>query len=281
MTAFVVVAAALVILSLAVLILALRSPRTATNSSRAAANRDIYRSQLAELEREHADGSLRTADYQSAQTELQRRLLVEALPEEGDATPPPATSPRLTAFALLVAIPLVAVSGYLALGTPRALDPQALVQRPQVTPAQIEAMVTRLAERLKEHPEDIQGWMMLARSYKNLGRLPEAANAYSKIEADVAKNPDLLTDYAEILASIAKSFKGKPAKLVEQALKLDSNHPRGLLLAGVAALEKKEYKTTIAYWEKLLPMVEPGSQNEAMIQGGLAKLREQAKNAKP
>lgn len=142
-------------------------------------------------------------------------------------------------------------------------------------------MVVRLAERLKEHPEDTQGWMMLARSYKNLGRLPEAANAYSKIEADVAKNPDLLTDYAEILASIAKSFKGKPAKLVEQALKLDSNHPRGLLLAGVAALEKKEYKTTIAYWEKLLPMVEPGSQNEAMIQGGLAKLREQAKNAKP
>lgn len=281
MTTFLLCAATLVIISLCLLCLPLwRRQLPEPRASRAAINRDIYRNQLAELEREHKDGALSAADYQSAQTELQRRLLAETSDDTEQQTP--AASPsRFTALALLLAIPLAAIGSYLILGSPQALDPQALVQRPQVTPAQIEAMVTRLAERLKDHPEDTQGWMMLARSYKNLGRLPEAADAYSKIEANVAKSPDLLTDYAEILASIAKSFKGKPSKLIEQALKLDSNHPRGLLLAGVAAMEKKEYKTTIAYWEKLLPMVEPGSQNEAMIQDGLAKLREKAKNAKP
>lgn len=279
MTAFIPYAFLLLLLTVAVLAWPLWRQHRDAGNDRTEANRAIYRSELDELEREFADGNLGERDLVLARNELQRRLLADAETgaERGEADIHPS---RRLAIALMILVPLLAVGGYAKLGQPEAMDPEARARPPQVTAAQIEGMVAGLAKRLQDNPGDIQGWFMLARSYKALDRLPEAAAAYAKVESEVAKNPDLLTDYAEILGSIQKSFQGKPATLLVQALKLDPQHPRGLMLAGVAAMEKKDYKTTIAYWERLLPLVEPGSEMEAMIKGGLEKLRKSQASAK-
>ena len=278
MTTFILCSAALVLISLVFLVRPLWLARSDSSARRDEANLAIIRSQMAELEREFADGSLGAEERDAARTELQRRLLSEAQP--GTATTLDLRPSHATAAALMLLLPVLAVGGYLWLGKPQALDPAAVERPQQVTAAQIEGMVAGLAKRLQDNPGDTQGWLMLARSYKALDRLPEAAEAYAKVEAEVNKNPDLLTDYAEILATVHQSFQGKPAKLVEQAIKLDPQHPRGLLLAGVVAMEKKDYKTTIMYWERLLPLVAPGSEAEAMIKGGLEKLRKPQSPAK-
>ena len=236
-----------------------------------AANLTVLRSQMAELALDHRAGQLSDADFALAQTELQQRLLNEGTGETPPTDPAPA-SPA-TAYVLMGLIPLLAFAAYHWLGQPQALDPS-IRERPQeVTQAQIEGMVARLAARLKQNPTDTQGWLMLARSYHQLDRLPEAADAYSKVEGEVAKNPDLLTDYAEVLGTLQQSFKGKPTEMIKAAIALDPNHPRGLLLAGVAAMERRDTKAAIAYWERLLPLLEPGSEAEAMIRGALAKLK--------
>jgi cytochrome c-type biogenesis protein CcmH len=41
----------------------------------------------------------------------------------------------------------------------------------------IEGMVSGLAERLKGHPDDVEGWLRLIRSYSVLGRMEAAADA--------------------------------------------------------------------------------------------------------
>jgi len=277
MTVFILIAAVLVLISLFILVRPLWQVRADTSARRDEANLAIIRSQLAELDREFADGTLGEEEREAARTELQRRLLAEARPTAGGALD--LRPSHATAAGLMLLLPVLAVGGYVWLGKPQALDPAA-VERPQaVTAAQIEGMVAGLAKRLQDNPGDTQGWLMLARSYKALDRLPEAAEAYAKVEAEVNKNPDLLTDYAEILGTIHQSFQGKPAQLVTQAIKLDPQHPRGLMLAGVAAMEKGDYKTTIMYWERLLPLVEPGSEAEAMIKGGLEKLRQRPASA--
>lgn len=254
--------------------LGLRAPKA--RADRKTANLAIFRDQLAELEREKADGSLADADFEQARRELQRRLLEEVEPEAGAMeTPASHASSRKTAIALLVLLPIVALFGYGVLGNPRALDPAQTVAKPKMSPDQINAMVAQLAARMQANPDDLQGWLMLARSYKVLGRYDEAATAYGKAEKAIEGDPDLLASYAETLAMAGgKGLQGKPAALVDKALKIDPGHGHSLFLAGAAAMEAGDAKKGIAYWEALLPQVEPGSDIDRMLREGIDKMKQ-------
>ncbi|MDP3441197.1 MAG: c-type cytochrome biogenesis protein CcmI [Azonexus sp.] len=246
-------------------------------ANRKVANLAIFRDQLAELERENNAGTLAESEFESARLELQRRLLEEVEPEDAAAlaTPAIAGSSRKTAVALLVLMPILALIGYALLGNTKALDPTQTAAPPQMTAEQIDGMVAKLAERMQANPDDMKGWLMLARSYKTMGRYEEAAQAYGKAEKLVNEDPDLLASYAETLAMAnGKGLQGKPRELALRALKLDAKHPHSLFLAGAAALEAGDNKQGIAYWETLLPDVEPGSEIDQMLRSGIEKMKQ-------
>ncbi|MCE1182818.1 MAG: c-type cytochrome biogenesis protein CcmI [Rhodocyclales bacterium] len=245
------------------------------STDRKAANLAIFRDQLAELEREKAEGSLAEADFAQAKSELQRRLLEEVEPGEGEGQAAQTAPARKLAVVMALLVPLLGLLGYGILGNPRALDPEARVARPQMTPEQIEGMVAKLAARMEANPDDPKGWIMLGRSYKSLGRYEDAAKAYSKAEKAIAEDPDLLASYAETIAMAnGKGLSGKPTQLIEQALKLDPQHGHSLFLAGAAAMERGDRKAGIAYWESLLPQVEPGSEIDQMLRDGIDKMKQ-------
>lgn len=244
-------------------------------AGRQQANLAIFRDQLAELERERREGALADGDFEQARRELQRRLLEEIEPA-ADAPPPDAHAPsRKTAIAILVLLPIVAVVAYGMLGKPQALDPRQTAAQPKMTPEQIDAMVAKLAERMQANPDDLQGWLMLARSYKTLNRYEEAAAAYGKAEKVINDDPELLASYAETIAMASgQGLTGKAAQLIERALKLDPQQPHALFLAGAAAMEAGDTEKAIAYWEALLPQVEPGSEIDRMLRGGIDKMKQ-------
>jgi cytochrome c-type biogenesis protein CcmH len=239
-------------------------------------NLNIFRDQLAELEREKAEGTLADADFDQAHSELQRRLLEEVEPADADAAVPVSDAPsRKTAIALLVLLPILAAAGYAALGKPQALDPAQTAAPKPMTPEQINGMVAKLAERMQANPDDMQGWLMLGRSYKTMGRYEEAAAAFANAEKLIDESPELLASYAETLAMAeGKGLRGKPRQLIDKALKLDPKHPHTLFLAGAAAMEAGENKKGVAYWEALLPEVEPGSEIDQMLRSGIEKMKE-------
>lgn len=251
-------------------------PQGKVSTRRKDSNLAIYRSQIVELERERADGELSEPEFVEASRELKRRLLedVEAGEETGD---PARTQPsRKLAALLVVLVPALAVAGYLQLGNPRALDPFATASTESMTPDQIEGMVAKLADRLKTAP-DGEGWLMLARSYKSLGRLPEAAGAYEKAAELIDDNPDLLTDYADLLATQSGgSLRGKPLALVKKALSLDPNHVIALWLAGTAAFDNREYGAAVALWERARRALPEGSEDAQTLNDGIQEAQKRA-----
>jgi cytochrome c-type biogenesis protein CcmH/NrfG len=71
-----------------------------------------------------------------------------------------------------------------ALGGPRP---------PAARAAPVASLVAGLERRLREHPGDAGGWLLLARSYEHLGRLDEARAAYRQAVVLGAGDPELAT----------------------------------------------------------------------------------------
>lgn len=252
----------------------------AAASEQQALTLQILRDQQHELEQERALGQMSEAAYTQAHAELQRRVLEElGDAESGRAAVASAsgagrTWPKL-AVVLALGMTALASLGYVAWGNPRALQPGA-TEPQQVTPEKILQMVNRLAARLKDNPDDLEGWLKLAQSYKMLGRYPEAADAFAKAESKVRTDAGLLASYAETLGMVSdKGLQGKPTALLQAALKLNPQEPNALLLAGAAAMERRDFTAAVTYWEQLLPMVEPGSEIDQALRDSIERIRQQ------
>lgn len=280
MTAFWLIAALLAAVALAFLLPPLLrrrgipdpAPRNATNIA-------IHRDQLRELETDLAAGTLGREQYDEARRDIEQRLLDDV--RTGDGTGAAPAAGRRTAIAAAAAVPVAAILLYLAVGNPAALAPGAATRDGHaITREQIEGMVERLAERMKENPDDVKGWTMLGRSYAVLDRHAEAAAAY--VNAVKRSEPDaqLLADYADALAMArGRNLKGEPERLIAQALKVDPRNVKALLLAGTVAFQDRKFKDAIAYWERILKVVPPDSDIADSVRDSIADARKFAGTA--
>ena len=269
MGGFVLAAAILVAVTLVVLLRPWnRKPKPAAGST-SDINAGIYRDQLAELDRDLAAGTLSADDHAQARAELQRRLL-----DDVSATDTPAATTggmKHTALLLAVTLPLAAAGLYAWLGTPAALDPLA---RAAPTQQNVEKMVADLAARMEKNP-DPRGFVVLARSYRAMGRLPEAEAAFERIGPALQENATLLAEYADVLASRAMgNLEGKPMALVNQALKVEPENPMALSLAATAAYNRGDYAQAIARWQQIQRVVPPDSEDARWLTDAIAKTRE-------
>ncbi len=279
MTAFIVAAAATVAIVLVLLMRPYFGRLAPGESSRAQLNAAIYREQFAKLEQDLAEGTLGQADYAQAKAELQRRVLEDT--DVADQQASVVGAPRKTMIGVALAVPVVAGALYLQIGTPAAMDPLALqaaaAGHGQVTtPQELEQMVASLAQRLEQEPGNLKGWSMLARSYKAMGRPVEAQKAFERAGAFIDDDPEMLASYADVVASNAGTLAGKPTQLIDKALRVDPNHPMSLWLKGTADFEQKKYPQAIATWERLVAMLQPGSDDARMLEGAINDARAKA-----
>lgn len=239
----------------------------------------VYREQLAELERELAQGSLDQAGFDLSHQELTQRLLEDAPPSQSSAAPTPATNkrPKLLLAGMAVLIPLMAFSAYFLVGTPMALDPQLSAQAhgdEQLTPERLASMADQLAERLQNEPNNAEGWVMLGRIQRALARYDEADLALQKSLA-LARNDDVMIERAEVLAQKNNgNFKGEPWAIINAVLKVDPTHGNALLLAGSAAFSEGRFKEALAYWERVKASLPPASPDAAALAEAIDQARE-------
>ena len=277
MTPFVLIAVAMVAIALAwVLVPLLR--RGTPGIAREASNVAILRDQLRELDADLATGTMPRDRYEQSKRELEDRAIEESREIRGAAAPP-SQSAAWTAAIIAGAIPIAALLLYVVLGNHEAFAPIAAQRAKgaaehEVTPQEVEAMAAKLAARLEKEPDNVDGWVMLARTYYALNRHADAARAFDRAIAIIPANADLLADYADSLGAAEGGLRGKSLELIERALKADPTHWKALALAGTAAFNRKDYKGAVAYWERMKATVPPGSPIAGSIDSSIAEARE-------
>lgn len=245
---------------------------------RRAANVAAYRQRLAELDADAAAGLVDADTLASLRAELDARLLRDA--DDGEAAVPRARRQVALTVGLGVLALGVALYGYFQDGSWRAqmqiaAAPQDAVQRAEQQ-ASVDQMVTALAQRLEQNPNDVDGWVLLGRSSFALQRYADAAAAYAKANAITAQQePDLLANEGEALAMASeRQLVGRPQALFDAALALDPQHLKALWYAGLAAEQAGELDTARRHWRVLagqdLPDALRGALDERLQQTGVA-----------
>ena len=273
MIAFYLSAAALVVAALVLLLRPWwrRDRRTASADSQAALNVVIHRDRMAEIERDHLVGTLAAPDLDEAREELQRQLLEDTAAAD---TASASLGDRRVGIALGILLPVFAIGLYALLGSPAAILPVA--ERTQQATADMEQLTMRLAQKLDQSPDNPEGWAMLARSYKSLGRWDDAERAFGRVGPTLDKSAELLAEYAEMLAQRDNGFGERARGLIRKALALDPRNMLALFLGGGEAFESGRYAEAVTLWERLLPQLEAGGEDAQLVEASIARARERS-----
>lgn len=271
---FVLVAATLVLVASAVVILPLTRAAPAPEGEKGGERLAVLAHGMRELDAELEAGTLDRGEYEEAKRELERQAL------EADATPRNRAvrggrSGWVAALVAGIALPLLAVVLYVALGQPAALSGRvnAVAHAGDGSDsAELAAMTRMLARRLKQSGGDAQGWLLLARSYRSIGRLQDAVSAYRKVAALTPDNADLLVEYANTLSvSRSRNLAGEPSQLIERALKIDPDNLNALALAGAAALQAGKRADAVRDWTHLKSLIPADSPDRLRVEALIAR----------
>lgn len=175
---------------------------------------------------------------------------------------------RRWVWSLVLAVPLLVVIVYARLGHPVAANPaHQLHQQSPLT------MVDKLAQRLRENPDQPEGWLMLGRSYQVLSRYAEAAMAYEQAEPLALQDVDTLTDWIESRMQAAQGhFDARSLELLRKAQALEPEHHAVLLLGGLAALDRGDQAAAKRLLKRLQTLTPEGSPDRAALDRALEEL---------
>jgi cytochrome c-type biogenesis protein CcmH len=251
-------------------------------ATREAFDRAVYRDQLKELQREVARGAVAENEAATARLELQRRLL--AADSEDKAATAGARRPLL-AGALALAIMLLAGGLYWRLGAPSVPDdPYAdrQAERDQVAQQQaqlnqIHAMVAKLADEMKQHPDDLEGWLRLGRSYAVLGQPDDAGAAFAQAEKLKPNDPAVLMAEAQALMAgrpLSEELTPQVVALLDRIQTIDPDEPAVLWYLGLHAAQQGDFKTARADWEAVKEKMPPGSDEARTVATALDAIKD-------
>lgn len=176
----------------------------------------------------------------------------------------------LLAVALL--LPASALLLYRLVGAPEALDAANVAAPAQHTAADMAQAIAGLAAKLKEHPDDPQGWALLGRAYEATNRAEESRDAFKQAHEHAPDDADLAVEYAQSLALAAPDHRiqGESRALLEGVLAKDANNQRALWLIGISDYQAAQYANAIATWKTLLPLLAPDSDVARSVRNEIA-----------
>ncbi len=238
----------------------------------------VYRDQLAEIERDLAAGLVGKTEAEAARVEISRRLLAAsdaaqaALPT-GNAMSA-AWRRRTVAVASLLALPIVAGSLYLVLGSPELASGQPVTQYDvAATPQSIEALVTEAEARLARNAQDGRGWEILAPIYMRLGRYSDSVAAWRHTLQLLGDSAEREANLGEALTAEANDVVTADAKTAFiRAVTLDKTNVTARYYLGLAAEQDGQRDKAANIWRDLIAEAPAGTPWVIDVRNALARV---------
>ena len=281
---------------------------TETSGGRGEHGLRVYRDQLDELERDHAQGRIGSEDLAAARIEIQRRMLAadaESRTAADRASVPVSPSRRMLMVVLLVFfVPAAALAAYMHLGNPTLpnqpfadrADERLAAQRARAqAAAQVPSnprgqasdpdgqhegmgeMVARLEQRLKDDPRDLEGWLLLGRSYLVSRAYPKAAEALRQAVGLSQGDPRTLAAYGEALTMAADgSVTPEALAAFEKAIERMPGEPRARFYIGLAAAQGEDFTAALKHWVSLEADTPVGAGWEGLLKGHIDRVAGQS-----
>ncbi len=267
MTLFWSIAVAMIALAMAFVVPPFLRKRAQTGVSQDALNLSVIKQQLAELDADLANGTLDQSQYEAARKDLEIELLSDVSPDEGAANSATEKSGRSALAVAGIGIPLLTLALYQTLGNQEIIPLLAQGnEHPASDPTQglppMEELVAKLAARLQQEPDNLDGWIMLGRSYMAMGQEAQALQSYETAYRMAPENTALLLNYAEALAKMhGNRFAGRAAELIEKAVELEPTNANGLWMMGLVHYERGAFSKAVESWQRLARMMPADSED--------------------
>jgi cytochrome c-type biogenesis protein CcmH len=218
-------------------------------------NATVYRDQLEEIEGDLARGLIGEAEAEAAHLEVARRLLAADADAKGKGGPvTTGTWPRVALIAVALALPLAVLGLYLSFGSPRLPDqPLAARLKDPASEKSVGALVARVEARLRAHPEEGEGWDVIAPVYMNVRRYGDAADAYENAIRLLGPSAKRLSGYGQARVLEQGGLVTEEARgALERALGLDATLVEPRILLTIAKEQDGDYAAAIEDWRGLL-----------------------------
>ncbi|MEQ8333473.1 c-type cytochrome biogenesis protein CcmI [Nisaea sp.] len=141
--------------------------------------------------------------------------------------------------------------------------------------AMIQSMVDRLASRMEEEPDDLDGWIRLARAYGVLGKTEAAKNAQANAARLAPDDLNIQLAYARALFPPGTPETGMTEEfvaLVGHIRDLAPKNPDGLFYGGLVAFRNGDAATAKALWSELLALMGPDAPARGMLEARIKAL---------
>ena len=221
--------------------------------TRDAFNAAVYRDQLVEVESDRARGLIGEAEAEAARIEIARRLIAA----DGKESAPDSTNGGFPAKAAMIVVavmlPVAALALYLAYGSPRLPDqPLAVRLQDPANEQNLAALVARVEARLRAHPEEGEGWEVIAPVYMGWRRFGDAAQAYAQAIRLLGPSAQRLSGQGQALVLKNDGVVTEEArKALEQALALDPTLLEPRILIAIAKEQDGHYAAAVEDWRAL------------------------------
>ncbi|XEG74386.1 c-type cytochrome biogenesis protein CcmI [Pseudomonas sp. abacavir_1] len=246
----------------------LRGRRAQAEEDRTALNVALYQERLAELDAQHAAGTLDDAQLQAGRAEAARELLADTEGEGERRSRLGRAAPLLAA----VLLPLLGLGLYLHWGASEKL---ALSREFAEPPHSMAEMTERLEKAVQAQPDSAEGWYFLGRTYMTQERFEDAAKAFERAANLSGRQSEVLGQWAQALYfANGKKMAGAAQALADEALKQNPEEVTTLGLMGIAAFEDQRYADAVDYWQRLVAALPADDPSRAAIQSGIERARQ-------